>query len=97
MLHPIRGALLLCMALLLVACGGDGANLENASFERATMVFGSFSGAMLTNVSLFQARVATIDFSSTTMSNVTCPNGTNSNGNGNSCDGQFIDRSSRAP
>ena len=26
MLHPIRGALLLCMALLLVACGGDGAN-----------------------------------------------------------------------
>ena len=57
-------------------------------------MYGSFEGATLTGVSLFQARVGSVDFSTTTMNDVICPTGQNSDTNPDgvgSCNGQFID------
>lgn len=56
------------------------ANLQNANFSGAYLRGSKFNGA--TNVS-------TANFNGATFENVTCPDGTNSNNNNNSCEGHF--------
>lgn len=57
-----------------------GANLQNANFSGARLRGSKFNGAI---------NLSTANFSGATMENVTCPDGTNSNSNGNSCEGHY--------
>jgi hypothetical protein len=66
------------------------ANLTNANFSNSNFSNSDFSGANLTGTN-FQATTGLTSSNTTgaTWSNTTCPDGTNSNNNGNTCVGHF--------
>ena len=69
----------------LYTSGFDGANLTDASFAGATLIFVDFSNANLTGSDLSQADL--LQYLS--WSNTTCPDGTNSDGDGDTCANNF--------
>lgn len=58
----------------------NGANMQNTNFSNAILKYLNFSGAQNMN---------TANITDTTWEGVTCPDGTNSNNNGNTCAGHF--------
>jgi hypothetical protein len=74
-------------------CGGDdlsglnlsGCNLSGASFSTTNASAVNFTNAVLTGANFFDANVT-----GAVWVNTTCPEGTNSNSNGNTCCGEFI-------
>lgn len=76
------------------------ANLTNANFSNSQIGNNDFRGANMQNVNLSNTslggvnfsgaqNMSTADITSTTWNNCTCPDGSNSNGNGNTCVGHF--------
>jgi hypothetical protein len=67
----------------------ENANLTNANFSNSQFARSNFSGANLTNANFSQATLQDDTFNGATWSNTTCPDGTNSNNDGNTCVGHF--------
>jgi uncharacterized protein YjbI with pentapeptide repeats len=66
----------------------SAANLTNASFDSANLNNAQFISADLTNASFFGATSASLaNFTGATFSNTICPDGTNSDVNGDTCSG----------
>lgn len=70
-------------------------NADEANFTNARIESANFDGANLNQVNFTNANLLNSDLSSATLtdvlwSNTTCPDGTNSNGNGNTCEGHLI-------
>ena len=61
------------------------ADLTNASLVNTNLTDGFMTNADLTNVNLSGAILTNVGFNGVTWSNTTCPDGTNSNDNGNTC------------
>jgi phospholipase C len=73
------------------AQGSDftGANLTGANLDRAQLQGANLSHANLTNASLKDAKTSGASFSGATWSNTTCPDKTNSNADGGTCQGHL--------
>ncbi len=76
-----------------------GADLSNANLNRANLTGAALRGADLTNANLLGANLTNADltgatttganFNKVTWSNTTCPDGTNSNADGGTCEGHL--------
>jgi uncharacterized protein YjbI with pentapeptide repeats len=65
-----------------------GANLTGSTFKTAILVGANLSGANLTNATLKGATGgSSATITGTVWANTTCPDGTNSNNDGNTCKG----------
>lgn len=67
----------------------SGTTLGCADFRQSNLSNINFSGATLTAVNLQDTTMTGANITNTTWSNVTCPDGTNSNDNGNTCADHF--------
>lgn len=61
-------------------CNFSGANLQNTNFSNTSFSGVNFAGAQ---------NMSTANLAGTTWNDVTCPDGSNSNNNGNTCAGHF--------
>jgi len=71
-----------------------GANLTDANLTDANLTFANLTGANLTGANLTDANLTAADldgliFTNVFWSNTTCPDGTNSDSDGNTCTGHF--------
>lgn len=69
----------------------DGTTADHTNFTGATLTSTNFSNATLTNTNFTNANLTSANFSGATFtsviwSNTTCPDGTNSNSDGNTCE-----------
>ena len=62
------------------------AELNGVRFDSANLTYSDFSGALIDSVNFLNANLTGATFSGTTWINTTCPDGTNSDDNGNTCE-----------
>lgn len=78
----------------------QGSNLTSANFSNDALFESNFSDTVLNNTNFTNANIHTVNFNGATMmdtailtgvvwNNTTCPDGTNSDNNGNTCVGHF--------
>ena len=62
------------------------AELNGVRFDSANLTYSDFSGALIDSVNFLNANLTGATFSGTTWINTTCPDGTNSDDNGDTCE-----------